>query len=278
LALSAYFCFGMQDAFNKLLVENLPVWEVLFARSFIIVVLCLVFGRRRLVERLVATPLKRAIAFRAMLTLVAWLTYYSASRDLPLAQLLTLYFAAPLMTTAMAGPILGERVTRMQWASVTIGFVGVLVASDPFGLRLSTSALMVFAAAALWALSGVLTRKIARRESSLLQMLAANLAFTVVTGAMCLASWTQPHGLSWVMLVSVGLIGGTGQFLYFEAVQRAPASVMASVQYSSLLWAFILGFLVWGDVPLPAVWAGAGLIVVAGVVLVVGERRGAARG
>ncbi len=273
LGVLGYFFFSLQDASNKWLAASLPVWEVLFVRSVVIVALCCAFGGRRLVERVAASTMKRSIATRAGLTLSAWMIFYTASRALPLAQLLTLYFAAPLMITAMAGPLLGERVTRMQWASVAIGFVGVLVASDPFGVRLSVATFLVLLSATLWALAMVFTRRIARRESSMVQMLGTNTVFAVVTGSLCLIEWRAPDGLSWMLMVAVGVLGGLGQYFTFEAVQRAPASVMAPVEYSALLWAFILGFVVWGDVPVAAVWAGAGLIVVAGVVLVVGERR-----
>lgn len=273
LGVLGYFFFSLQDASNKWLVSTMPVWQVLFFRSVVILVISLALGRRRLVERVIATPIKGSIAIRAALTLVAWLCYYSAARDLPLAQLLTLYFSAPLMITALAGPLLGERVTRGQWASVGIGFAGVLVASDPFGLRVSWATGLVLIAAAMWGTAMVLTRKIARREGSLVQMLGTNLLFAVATGAGCVFTWVPPTGEEWVLLAGVGIFGGLGQYLTFEAVGRAQASVMATVEYSALLWAFILGFVIWHDIPRAPVWVGAGLIVVAGVVLVTTERR-----
>lgn len=107
----ACFLFSLHDASNKWLVATLPVWQILFFRSLIIVVSCLVIGRRRVVEHLVAWPLKRALALRGVLTLVAWLCYYSAARFLPLAQLLTLYFSSPLLITGLSAPLLGEKVT-----------------------------------------------------------------------------------------------------------------------------------------------------------------------
>jgi drug/metabolite transporter (DMT)-like permease len=69
------------------------------------------------------------------------------------------------------------------------------------------------------------------------------------------------------------VLGGLGQFCIFEAARHAPASVMATVEYTSLVWAFVLGYAIWGDVPDLAVWAGAALILVAGAVLLVSERR-----
>lgn len=273
LGVAAYFLFSLHDASNKWLVATLPVWQILFFRSSIIVMVSLAIGRRRLVEGLVASPMKKAMALRAALTLTAWLCYYSAARDLPLAQLLTLYFSSPLLITALSAPMLGERVTKLRWASVAIGFVGVLVASDPFGVRPSLATLLVLIAAALWGYGVILMRQIARRESSLLQMCFANMVFTVATGVMSAFTWTP---LTWPdlgLLGAVALCGGTGQYLLFESARRAPAAVMATVEYSALLWAFILGFVIWHDIPSLAVWSGAGLIVMAGAVLVFSERR-----
>lgn len=267
-----YFFFGLQDASNKWLVTALPVWEVLFVRSLVIIVLCFFVGGKDAFVRLAASPMKRSIVTRASLTVTAWFSYYAAARHLPLAQLLTLYFAAPLMITAMAGPILGERVTRAQWASVAIGFAGVLVASDPFGVRLSWPTVQVLFAACLWALAMIFTRRIAKHETTMGQMLGQNIVFAAVCFVLCFIDSAVPSRLDWGLMVAVGVLGGCGQFFIFESVRRAPASVMAPVEYSALLWAFILGFLVWGDIPRLAVWIGAGLIVLAGAVLVISER------
>lgn len=273
LGVLGYFFFGLQDASNKWLVARLPVWEVLLIRSLVIVVLCCIFGGRRLIMRMAVTRMKPSILMRGLLTVVAWLLFYTASRTLPLAQLLTLYFAAPLMITGMAGPVLGERVSGTQWISVGLGFAGVVVASDPFHAAPSPSMGLALMAAVLWALAMIFTRRIARQEGAMLQMLGMNLVFVVVTFPLCLWDWQPPEGWVWALLIMVGLCGGLGQYFTLEAVQLAPASVMAPVEYSALLWAFTFGFVIWGDIPVIAVWVGAGLIVVAGIVLVAGERR-----
>ena len=272
LGVLGYFFFSMQDASNKWLVSMLPVWEVLFVRSLVIVVLCSVFGGRRLLMRIAVTRMKGSILMRGLLTVCAWLLFYTAARSIPLAQLLTLYFAAPLMITGMAGPVLGERVSRTQWISVALGFVGVVVASDPFHAPPSLAMGLALMAAVLWALAMIFTRRIARQEGSMVQMLGMNLVFVAVTSVLCLWEWQAPSGWVWALMMMVGVCGGLGQYFTLEAVQVAPASVMAPVEYSAMLWAFVFGFLVWGDVPVLAVWVGAGLIVVAGVVLVLGER------
>lgn len=273
LGVMAYFLFALQDASNKWLVATVPVWQVLFFRSLFIVIACLGVGRRRVLEDLAATPLKKALALRGVVTLVAWICYYSAARFLPLAQLLTLYFSSPLMITALSWPLLGERVTKRLWVSVVIGFVGVLIASDPFGTSLSWATLLVLIAAVGWGYGVILMRQIARQERTIVQMLASNLVFTVLTGIASVFTWVPLQPTDFVLLGCVAVFGGGGQYLLFEAARVAPAAVMATVVYSSLLWAFVLGFLIWHDVPSTAVWAGAGLILAAGAVLVTAGRR-----
>ena len=266
--------FAVHDAGIKLLVADIPVWQVLFFRSATILVICLAIGRRKLLERAAAYPLKRPLAFRGVVNLVAWLCYYSAARALPLAQLLCLYFAAPLMITIMARQILKEHVTRARWISVVIGFIGVLFASDPFGVRASWATLLVLIAAALWGYGIILMRQIARQEPSLLQMLAINSVFFVFTGIASLTHWQPVSATQLMMLIGVGAVGGLAQFLVFEAARIIPASVMATLEYSALPWAFLLGYWIWRDIPPAAVFAGAAMIIAAGAILVRAERRG----
>ncbi len=278
MGVAAYALFSVQDSAIKWLASGLggvtiPVWQILFARSLFIVTCTVTIGRTAMLERAVRTPFKGKLVLRAAITLVAWLCYYSASRALPLAQLLTLYFAAPVITTLLAAPLLDERVPPARWASVAIGFAGVVVACDPGGLAFSTATALVLVAAAFWGFAIILMRQIARRESSILQMFYTNGLFLLATGVACAVQWTPPRLPQLGLLATICAAGGVGQYLLFEAARRAPASVMATVEYSALVWAFVLGFLVFGDVPRAPVFAGAGLILLAGVTLLATERR-----
>lgn len=283
LAVAAYFFFALHDADNKYLVGHLPVWEVLFVRSAFILTACLGIGRGRLLARAIETPLKRALLLRGLITLAAWLCYYTAAPTLPLAQLLTLYFAAPVFVTAMSIPLLGEVVPLRRWLCVGLGFVGVLVASDLWAPVVATPAstgvgpglarILALTAAGLWGYGVILMRQIARRESTLLQMASSNLVFTVATGVACVVSFETPSWEDMGLLLGVGVLGGLGQTCMFEAARRCPAAITATLEYTGLLWAFALGFLIWHDVPRLAVWIGALLILSAGVALVATESR-----
>jgi drug/metabolite transporter (DMT)-like permease len=275
LGILAYALFSVHDASIKWLVNSLPVWEVLFVRSAAIWLACLVIGRRRLLERAVETPLKGPLLFRGLITLTAWLCYYTAARTLPLAELLSLYFSAPLMVTVMAVPLLGEQVSGGRWLSVLVGFAGVVVVTNPWGLRISVPTLLVLCAAAQWGYGVILMRQIARREPSLLQIFFTNLIFMTCTGIACAIEWRTPSTGQVALLLLVSVFGGAGQFSLFEAARHAPASVMATVEYSALIWGFILGYLIWGNIPPAATFVGAGLILFAGALLFATERRSA---
>lgn len=277
LAITAYACFSVHDATVKWLVALLPVWQVLFVRSTVIVLGSLAIGRGALLRRVMTTPLKKPLLLRAALTLCAWLCYYSAARGLGLAELTTLYFSAPLIVTLLSAPLLGERVTWPRWLAVGAGFAGVVVATNPVALHLSPAIGLVLLAAMLWGYGIILMRQIARRESSLLQMFFGNLFFALVTGAMTLFTWHTPAPFTAVLLIAIALFGGLGQFCLFEAARHAPASLLATFEYSALLWAFCFGYLIWHDIPPASVFLGAAMIIGAGLFLVLAERHGARR-
>jgi drug/metabolite transporter (DMT)-like permease len=279
LGVLAYFLFALHDASIKWLVgRGIPVWQVLCFRSTIIVGFCLAGGGRALLERAAATPIKRVLLGRGAITLLAWLCYYSAARTLPLAQLLTLYFAAPIITTLLAVPMLRERVPVWRWVSVACGFAGVVVACDPGGVAFTLATGLVLIAAAFWGYAVILMRQTALRESNLLLMLYTNGLFLLVTAIGCAAvRWQTPTWRETAMLLAVGAIGSLAQLALFEGMRHAAASVMATVEYSALVWAFILGFVIWGDIPRVAVFVGAGLILAAGALLLATERRAANR-
>ena len=273
LGVLAYGLFTVHDAVAKLLVATVPVWEIMFVRAATIVLFCLCIGRRPLLERALTTPLKAALLQRGLIMLTAWLCYYTAARTMPLAQLLSLYYAAPLVVTILAAPLLGEQVTRSRWAAVAIGFVGVMFASDPSGVRLSLATVLVLTAAALWGYGTILMRRLAGREPALLQILSTNTIFLIGSGAVCAFGWHTVDLPRAAMLASAGVLGGMAQFTLYEAVRFSPASVLATTEYTALVWAFLLGYAIWGDVPAVAVCVGAVLILAAGLLLVMTERQ-----
>ena len=276
LTMFSYFLFTLQDASVKWLVVALPVWQILFVRSVTIFAICLAIGRRPLLRSARHSPVLKPLFLRNLLLLAAWLSYYTAARDLGLAELTTLYFASPILITILAVPVLKEHVPPLRWVAVIVGFAGVVVATDPLGtgMSLSLPVWLALQAAVFWAISTVLLRKTAMQEVTLVQMTISSGFFILFTGIAVAVSWVTPSLVDVALMAGTGLIAGIAQYALFEGMRRAPVSMLAPFEYSSLIWAFGIGFLIWGDVPARQVFVGAALIFSAGMIIILGERFG----
>jgi drug/metabolite transporter (DMT)-like permease len=268
---AAYFLFSTQDAAIKLLVVGLSVWQIMFFRSITVLAGCAAIGGRKLFAETVRSPIVRPMLVRSAFTLGAWLCYYNAARSLQLAELTTIYYAAPIIVTVLSVLMLGEKVPLLRWLAVFVGFVGVFIACDPTRLGLSLPMLLVLAAAVLWGIAVVLLRKTAMAERTLIQLVLNNFYFLVFSAVPALLLWQMPDWRQLLLLISVGALGGVAQFMLFEGMKRAPVSIVAPFEYTSLVWAFALGFAIWGDVPRREVFLGAALIVGAGLLIIGNE-------
>lgn len=272
-----YTCFALQDATVKWLAAHYAVPEILLLRSLVIVAVALAIGRGRDLGALRRSPSKGSIALRAALMLTAWLFYYNAATRLPLGQLTTLYFAAPIVAVLLSVPILRERVDAARWLAVLVGFAGVVVAADPAAALDLVPAGMALFAACCWGLSVVLARLIGRTETTANQMLVTNALFAVACALLLIGGWRTPDPFDFALMVGLGVAGGLGQFFLYEGFRFAPASVLAPIEYTGLVWAFLFGYAIWAEVPGLNVFAGAALIVGGSLGLVWIERRRAAR-
>ncbi|HWK47683.1 MAG TPA: DMT family transporter [Stellaceae bacterium] len=270
----SYFLFSWHDAAIKWLVADTSVWEILFMRSVFILTLCLVTGGTSVVRETLTSPVLYPLIGRGALVLVAWLLYYSASQYLQLAELMTAYFTAPLLVTLLAVLLLGERLDWVRSCAVGVGFTGVVIACQPHDLSHLPPVLMALAAAALWALAMVLLRSISGSANIRVQMVTSNFVLLIACGAMMPWHWQTPSLSKFGLMAVVGLVGAGGQSLLLAGIRRAPASVTAPMEFTALVWAFGLGFVIWGDIPAPAVFVGAALIIASGLFIAVKEWRG----
>ncbi|MCV9945867.1 MULTISPECIES: DMT family transporter [unclassified Rhizobium] len=268
----AYMAFTFHDAIIKILTVTIPVWQILFFRSLSILVGCLAYGRGKLVHQTMTSPIIKPMIVRSILLLSAWLSYYSAASRLQLAEVTTLYYAAPIVGTLLAWLVLKEEVTPARWLAVGVGFVGVLIACNPIGLTISWPVYLALQAAVLWASAMVLLRKTSLHEKTIVQLAVSNVFFLVMTGVAVLYTWRTPDMTQLALLVATGVVAGSAQFALFEGMRRAPVSVLAPFEYTSLVWAFLLGYLIWADVPTHNVIAGACMILGAGLIIIVSER------
>ncbi len=273
LACIGYSLFAIQDAVVKWLVADYAVPQILFIRSVMIVGFSAFFIHRNRHPSILKSPHRSSVLLRAVLMLGAWLSYYSAARHLGLAEITTMYFSAPVITVVLSIFILRENVGPIRWLACIGGFVGVVLAADPAEAPSLIPAGMVFFAGFCWAWSTILVRLVSRTESTVNQMLATGVLFTVVCGAALPFVWKTPDLFGWALMIGLGCISAAGQYILYEGFRYAPASTLAPIEYSGLIWAFLYGYLIWVEIPTLNVVAGAVLIVSSSLVLIWWERR-----
>jgi drug/metabolite transporter (DMT)-like permease len=192
---------------------------------------------------------------------------FSAVRWLPLTEATALQFAAPLIMTALSAAVLGEPVGRHRWGAVIVGFLGVLIMVRPAPGHMNLPGMafgLVGAAAAAGA--NIAIRQIAGTERGPTIVFYFTLAGVVLGAAgSAIWGWTVPDAQTVGLLVFAGLIGGMAQLLLTEALRAAPVGVVAPFDYTQLVWAAILGLVIWGELPRPATLVGAAVVVTSGI-------------
>jgi drug/metabolite transporter (DMT)-like permease len=271
----AWFLFALHDASIKVLVSDLSAWQILFARSVVILPLCLLLqGRERCLAGVADRSVRPLLLLNAFVYALAWVAYYTAARSLQLAELETIYYVSPVITTLLAVLLLKESVAAANWLALAVGFAGVLIACRPQGAEGDLMPVgLLLLGAALWAYSVVLTKRLSRLVSTSAQMFVNNGLFLLLCAVLAPWWWQLPsaHDLALMALVGVGAFAA--QYLLYEGIRLAPASIVAPLEYTGLLWAFGLGFAIWGDIPAREVFWGAGLIIAGGLAMIVLELR-----
>ncbi|RVM17885.1 DMT family transporter [Sinorhizobium meliloti] len=270
LALVGYSFFAAQDALVKWLVVDYTVPQILFFRSLVVVGVLRAFVSRR-ASAVTRSGSQSPIFFRAVLVLFAWLLYYTAARYLSLVELTTMYFMAPVFVVVLSAIFLHEQVGLGRWISCLIGFAGVIIAANLGGAPSLVPAILVLFASMCWAWSVVLARVVAQTQGTTLQMLAISLVFLIACAPALPFLWKTPTYVDLWLLVGVGLASAVGQFFLYESFRYAPASAIATVEYSSLAWAFLYGHLIWAEPLSPHMILGSTLICLACFALLCSE-------
>ena len=268
LAMALFICM---DTMAKHLGQSYPVIQIVWVRYLVAgSVLALVLNRR-LAAAFRTRNLKLQLLRGGLLVATNFL-FYTGLRFMPLAESSAISFVGPLMVTALAVPFLGERVGVRRWAGVLVGFAGALVVIRPgFGI-IDWAALFPIGAAACFAVTAIATRKLGG-----LDPVATTLVFTTFVGA-ALAStvapffWTPPTAPALGLMVCIGLVGVIAHYAVIKAFVAAPATTVAPYNYTTIVWATVFGFAVFGDRPDPWTLAGAAVIVGSGLYIFTRER------
>ena len=275
--LLAVLLYGLMDALIKYQAARYPVIEVVFFRSLFALAPLAWLVMRGGGRRALATRQPRLQAVRAVIGFVSLVCFFQAFALMPLADVVAIGFAAPLFITALSVPLLGEQVGWRRWSAVLVGFVGVLIMVRPGSGLIGGATFIALIGTLTYSLSIITIRRLSATDGAAPTVASFTGLSVLGSGAVLPFVWVTPTPSDAAMLVATGLLGGAGQIAFTRAFALAPPVIVAPFDYANMLLATALGFLIWGDVPTPAVLAGAVLVIASGLYIVYREaiRRGA---
>jgi drug/metabolite transporter (DMT)-like permease len=246
-------------------VSGYPPGEVLFLRGIftalsILVLVSFSGGLRSLRVNRISGHLVRAGCM-----VFSTFCFVLGLRYLPLGETTAITFAGPLFVTAMAGPFLGESVGWRRWMAVVVGFSGILLITRPTGDAFQLAALLPLGAAFGAAIRDVVTRKISVNESSIAILLTTTLAL-MWGGLMTLPfGWRMPTPFDMGVIAASGVLVTAGHYYTIETFRHAETALVSPFKYLSIVWAILIGFMVWGDIPDVWMIGGTSLVVLSGL-------------
>jgi len=265
----ALLLFSCMDALSKYLALRHPVPQVAWMRYIVNLLLMTGIFAPSMRGRLVTTQRGFLVFLRAMCLVAITLCMMFALRRLPLAEATSILFVAPLIVVLLARPVLQERIGAVRWGAVLVGFCGVLLVVRPSGTLDSIG--VAFALATALSSTGyqLLTRILSHTENAIVMLYYAALAGTIVFGLTMPWFWyaTVPSALDLVLYCSLGTLGFVGHLCFNLAFRDAPASLLAPVTYLQLVWAGLLGWLIFAQVPDGFTLLGMAIVAVSGVVV-----------
>jgi drug/metabolite transporter (DMT)-like permease len=274
LALGMFLTFAMLDTSAKYLITtglaaSFVVWCRFASQALVQFAISRAWSNRD-VWRMNNIPLQ---LLRGLALPATTLLNFKALETLQLAQTVSVFLSAPMMITALAGPLLGEWAGIRRWMAIMVGFVGVLVVVRPGTAMFDPTILYAIAAVFVYALYGILTRRLAGSETEASLVFYPSLVGIALLAPFAWANAALPaNAFDTALLTVFGIFGMIGHTMFIKASRIASAPKIAPFVYSQLLWMTLLGYIVFGDLPDWWTVAGAGIICASGLYLMYRER------
>jgi drug/metabolite transporter (DMT)-like permease len=275
--------FAVMSVLVRHIGETVPLGQVVFFRSaFAIIPVMVIYAWRGELGSALRTGRPFGHIARGLIAVVSMFLNFAALARLPLVDATAISFATPFITVALAALVLKERVRAYRWSAVVVGFGGVVVTLWPY-LNMTALVAAGSSASAVGAACGVTaaftnasatiqTRRLTDSETTASIVFYFSLICTVAGLASLPFAWHTPSATELTALISIGVIGGLSHILLTESYRYAPASVVAPFDYVALLWAFFFGYMLFGEIPSPYVYAGAVIVAGSGLFVIWRER------
>lgn len=273
--------FAIMGAQVRYLAGAYPEGQVAFFRSlFALIPVLIVFGWRGQLRGALKTKRPTDHLVRGIFSVVGTFSTFAALARIPIADFTAIAFVAPLITVVLAALFLKEKVHAYRWSAVVVGFGGVILMLTPyFGAHVAftSAAVLGIGFAFLNALCGggasIQIRRLTATETTSSIVIFMTLLVMLVSLLTAPFGWRMPAStLDVVLLIGVGISGGLGQIFFTDSYRFAPASFLAPFDYTAMLWAFLLGYWFFGEVPTLYVVIGAVVVACAGIFVILRER------
>lgn len=272
MLLGVFLMTGM-DVAAKWLLDTYSLSQLVFLRCavsmLVIGLFVLIKGDRRALH----TRRPGWHFLRAVMMTLATFSFFYALHLMPLANVVIIAFAAPVIVTALSGPLLGERVGIWRWSAVVVGFIGVIIVVRPAPGLIGSGALLAVFATFMWAGLSLTARKLSTSEPTMALSLYL-FPLPMLIGAFgSIDSWVWPTGPAWLLFITCGTFGGLAFVAINAAFRRAPATVIVPFEYTGLIWAIVAGVLFWQELPDASTLIGAAVIISSGLIILYRETR-----
>ncbi len=275
LMLLGMFLFSLNDAIGKWLVATYSVGQVLLIRSAMALLVLAPFLWHWGPRALLAVERPRLQVARVVFSTGEVICFYWAVTQLPLADVMTFWMAAPLCVAAAAPVLLGERVGPWRWAATAAGFLGVMIALEPFGQGAGQGGAVLVALFGMACFAAMVVTGRQLRGTPDTTLVFWQTVGSLLAGVLLAPwAWTPPSAPDLLLLGLLGVVALLAHVCVNRALKLAAAPLVAPFQYTLLPWAVLLGWLFFGDVPRASMLLGASVIVAAGLLIVLREANG----
>jgi len=260
--------FPIMNGFVKLLAATYDPRQIVWFRIVIHLVLVALVFMPRMGLGLFRTRQIGSQLVNSVMMLLSTLLFFSAVKSVGVAEAISISFVAPLAVVFLAWPLLGERITARRVVAVVVGFIGVLVVIRPGTSVFQWASVLLLGSAICYAIYQIIIRRLAGVDHP-----ATSIFYSVLLGAILMSMlvpfvWVTPRNwLDWVLLLSLGALGGLGHYCVAKAMTYASANFIAPFNYTQMIGSVIVGYLMFAEVPDLYTWAGTALIVGAGLLV-----------
>lgn len=271
--LAAMMVVPTMDGIAKYLSAYIPVLQIVWARYFfhLLIMLPVVltrYGLPSLLPKLIGWQILRAIFL-----LASTLLFFSALKEMPIADALAIIFVYPLVITAYSAFILKEAVGIRRTTAVILGFIGVLIIIRPGSGVFQWHSMLAVGAGLAYSGYLMITRKLSGSSPPLVTLMFGAIFGTLIMSATMPGVWVAPSSNQWLWMVGIGVGAVIGHFLIVKACEYASAAVLAPYGYTEIIGATLIGYLAFGDFPDAWTLTGIAVVIFSGIYISIRERK-----